>query len=615
MKCLFSLIAVCGLFVHGGAFALPEQSELKEHTETITDGDHSFVIEVGATLDPENVEITIENSGPMPVVNPRITVNGKYNWYTLHDLAAEITTGGCTDEEKVWAIFQFVQRESYWWGFPKDRSAYNPVRHFNIYGYHICARAAAEFVALCRAVGIDARVYELGHHTVAEAWWEGAWHGMDPDLGMWYLAKDNRTIASIAELETHPEWVARTYKPYRWYLTPDRDRRVIYKPDSDPAGDPMATIYATKEDNHVETDYDEWLFTEQDMNVTLCPGETLVRWWKPVLRKYYDQKTTMEPPRYANGQLVFEPDFSRFTYDGLIEASNVAFVAQDGIRPAVHVRKPQDPRYDQPSRLAIPIKSPYVMVGGYIDTRYYKGGTSDLDIVSLSADLDPVFHQRTHLWTYYSWAYGSGRCRAVLDEKMRKDGPQGTYAIKAIYSLSADRVHANDKASFPLVYGGQSGIEGVKIVVDLQVNPGSLPALALGKNVIRYTDESAQGRKVNVTYKWRERSGNHRPEAPAAAIAPADAATVGSLAPTFRWMPATDQDGDKIACYRFQLSSRPDAAWPLSPNFDRDIRTGSSFHAPAGWLNPKTTYYWRVQAEDAHGNAGPWSKVFSFRTK
>jgi len=37
--------------------------------------------------------------------------------------------------------------------------------------------------------------------------------------------------------------------------------------------------------------------------------------------------------------------------------------------------------------------------------------------------------------------------------------------------------------------------------------------------------------------------------------------------------------------------------------------------APAGWLNPDTTYYWRVAAEDENGSIGPWSKVFSFAVK
>ena len=589
------------------------KGDFKEYTRIVKSAQETFEIEVGGTVDPENLEITIENVGDVLVENPRITVNGKYNWYTLEDLAAEITQGCRTEKEKVMAIFDFVEKQSYWWSYPKDRSSLNPVRHFNIYAYHICSQAACQFVALCRAVGLEARVYEIWHHTVSEAKWDGAWHHMDPDIGIWYLKDDNLTIASMAELEQHPEWVARAYKPYRWYLTPGDNRKVIYKPDAWPAGEGLATIYETREDNYVEAGYDEWLYKHQDMSFTIRPNEKLIRWWKPVLRKHYDQQRSHEPPRYANGQLIFEPDFTKLTYEGMVETRNVKFKAEDGKSPAVHVDKSQDPKYDQPSRLVIPMKSPYVIVGGYIDTRYYKGGTSRLDQVSLAADLDPAFHKRTSLWNYYSWAYGIGDCRAVLDEKMLKDGPQATYSFSAYYTLSADKKGENKPSQFPLVYGGQSGLDYVKIVADLQLNPGSLPALSLGRNVVKYSAENAG--ELKITWRWREIENQHTPEAPKEAVSPGDGAKVRSKEPKFEWFASTDRDGDEIVCCRFQLSLRPDCAWPLCTTFDRDVRSGTVFKAPKGWLNPKTTYYWRVKAEDATGRWSRWSKIYSFTTK
>ena len=60
---------------------------------------------------------------------------------TLEDLAAEITAGCTTEKEKAMAVFQFVEKQTYWWTYPKDRTSSNPVRHFNIYGYRICSQA------------------------------------------------------------------------------------------------------------------------------------------------------------------------------------------------------------------------------------------------------------------------------------------------------------------------------------------------------------------------------------------------------------------------------------------------------------------------------------------
>jgi len=602
-------------FVLFPALALLAQPapDIKTHTETIRSASHTFQIDVGGTIDPENLEIIIENQGDVPVKNPRITVNGKYNWYTLAGLVEEILRGARTDEEKVMAIFDFVSKQSYWWSYPKDQTRMNPVRHFNVYGYHICSDAACELVGLCRAAGLEARVYEIWHHTVAEAKWDGAWRHLDADLGFWYLKDDNRTIASMAELEAHPEWVARTYKPYRWFLTPGDNRKVIYKPDAELAGQEMADLYATNEDNYIETGYDRWLYQPQSMDMTLRPDEKIIRWWRPVLRKYYDQARTHEPPRYANGRIVFSPDFTRRTYDGLLSRRNLKFKTEDRQSPAVHVARLQDPVRDQPSSLTIPMRSPYVIVGGHIDTTYYKGGTSGLDQVALSADLDPVLDQSTGLWSYYSWAYGLGESRAVLDGKLLKDGPVGAYEIRANYTISADKRHEGP-AKFPLIYGGQSGLDRVEIVLDLQVNPGSLPALSRGRNVVRYTDETTAPHLVKVTYKWRELSDQHAPEAPPRAISPADGAISDGLAPNLVWEASSDADGDRIANYRVQISLRPDCAWPLVSSLDRDVREGTSFRIPKGWLNSRTPYYWRVRAEDDKGNFGPWSKVFRFTT-
>ena len=129
---------------------------------------------------------------------------------------------------------------------------------------------------------------------------------------------------------------------------------------------------------------------------------------------------------------------------------------------------------------------------------------------------------------------------------------------------------------------------------------------------MHYTDDGADGRKVRITYKWREIDEQHKPSAPNAAVYPLDNATINQTAPRFEWLPATDQDGDEIASYQFQLSLRPDCAWPISQTFDRDVPQGRNFQSPPGWLNPGTTYYWRVRAVDVKGYTGPWSTIFSF---
>ncbi len=67
--------------------------QVKEYSQIITVNDYTYEIEVNGSRDPLNKSIIIENFGDSPIINPRITVNGKYDWFDLESLASEITRG------------------------------------------------------------------------------------------------------------------------------------------------------------------------------------------------------------------------------------------------------------------------------------------------------------------------------------------------------------------------------------------------------------------------------------------------------------------------------------------------------------------------------------------
>jgi Putative Ig domain len=87
---------------------------------------------------------------------------------------------------------------------------------------------------------------------------------------------------------------------------------------------------------------------------------------------------------------------------------------------------------------------------------------------------------------------------------------------------------------------------------------------------------------------------------------------------SFQWPPAADPDGDAIADYHFELSTRADMKWPLSMTFAKLIsRTADNrlarYSLPGpGLLNPDTKYFWHVRARDDKGVWGPWSPTWSF---
>jgi hypothetical protein len=165
---------------------------------------------------------------------------------------------------------------------------------------------------------------------------------------------------------------------------------------------------------------------------------------------------------------------------------------------------------------------------------------------------------------------------------------------------------------------GAARLSGLGIVNDVQMAPLALPEMGIGENHFTYSDESAGQRRVRITHEWVERSASAPPAAPPAPARPRDRGEAEGTAVVFEWQPAADPDGDKIADYHFELSSRADMKWPLSMSFAKLIsRTRGAGAArytlqASGELNPDCEYYWRVRAQDAQGVWGPWSNTWSF---
>jgi hypothetical protein len=148
--------------------------------------------------------------------------------------------------------------------------------------------------------------------------------------------------------------------------------------------------------------------------------------------------------------------------------------------------------------------------------------------------------------------------------------------------------------------------------------PLSLPEMGIGENEFTYVDETVGERHVRITHEWVERSASAPPAAPQAPISPREGDEFNGTDVRFEWEPAVDSDGDEIADYHFELSSRPDMKWPLSMSFAKLIsrtsdagRARYTLQAP-GELSPDREYYWHVRAKDAQGVWGPWSQTWRF---
>ena len=571
------------------------QDSVNQFSVVVDKPKFEYVVEADGTVDPQNVEITIENIGGTPVVNPRMTVNGLYDWHDAKSLVDEITRGCSTDEEKALAVWWWVRYKTYQRS-PNDESALHPVRALNGYGYGICGHVAAWLKCLWTAAGLNARVQELWGHTVSEVYYNTAWHMFDGNAKVFYLDRDNKTIASLSTLQHDKGLIERAIHPPElepWFIGPD-------PPDRN--NDFVRYIISYK-DNYEEHDYDSEIIKDYSMAMTIKPGEKLVRWWSPKLSKYESRDARAEVPQiYANGQLVWEPDLSRIDvrpYFSIPTHGNITTRVRDGRGLAIQVADLQDELNARPSFFSIPIENPYPIVGGRFSCTLVKEGSSKLDSASIS--FGPQGWHPGNLYEY-RWSKGPQVVNLDLDARILKQG--ATYKYSLGFAL-----RGNAESDPPT----QSGVENFRFETDLQVSPHSLPALSLGKNIIRFRHGSPQPVQVLITHKWREINDRHAPGTVNTAVTPHDRSEVGTLTPVLKWYPTAD--GEPATDYQVMVSLRPDCRWPLSTTLHQNVgSTKTEWKIPESFLNPGTPYYWKVRARSNRGDIGEWGRVFSFKT-
>ena len=585
---------------------LPDD-QTQEHRELVRKGSHEYTIEFNGTVDgvmtrmpvaygafeqgwQPNRSVAIENIGQTDVVNPRIIAGGKRNWRTLEDIVAE-AVGDYTDPaDRARAIWENERRQRFhactW-----DRECNDAVKVRNVYGYTLCGNEAHVVNDLWKAAGLVTRRGHPIGHCVTEVFYDDAYHLLDGDEHVICLGRDNRTIASCEEIVRDHDLVKRTHT------------YGILRRDSRQTDEFSASLYSYQ--GKREGDWGE--NTTHTMDLTLRPRESIELRWDHVGKEYsagtptaagekaHDGNGTLirwGPTAYnkiCNGKLLYRPDLAQpIAKKGADEIDNGRFdTVSASIKPA---------RATAPATVTWQMASPWVIVGGRAIAKVRLADTASAEW-QYSVDREN--------WQTMATAAGpkASQLRAVLDEVL------------------SPRLKPTYRFWIRLVLNGDAEASNVTLESDVQTSTLSLPELEVGENRIEYADDTEGSRMVRVTHQWLERTSWHPPEAPAEAIAPENGKTVSGSRVAFRWTDASDSDGDAIADYHVELSEHADVRWPLSPNFETLI-SNTSFRGKTQWavpgvglLNPDTTYYWRVRAQDARGVWGPWSKTFHFRIK
>jgi hypothetical protein len=110
-----------------------------------------------------------------------------------------------------------------------------------------------------------------------------------------------------------------------------------------------------------------------------------------------------------------------------------------------------------------------------------------------------------------------------------------------------------------------------------------------------------------VTAEFFVNIGNEPPATPSIKN-PGNGAWVSTLTPTLEVNAAGDPDNDAVT-YRFELYADAGLGAPVGV-----FETGVPAHAVGTALADNAWYYWRAQAQDAHGAASGWTEVSAFFT-
>ncbi|MGC9317763.1 MAG: putative Ig domain-containing protein [Armatimonadota bacterium] len=558
----------------GGLEGLPCTE--RTHVEEITTSEHEYEIEMGGTLDMENtltvassnyrvafqpnLQLTIENAGDTPVVNPRLVINDRGNWYTFESLLEEFTRGAQTDQERVYLIWQNMRmnlyHESPLFG---DQEPHDPVRLMNIFGFNLCDDAGNAGCSLYHHGGFPGSKNRALHgHVQCEALVDGQFQFMDIDMDCFYLDRENEIPVSGDAIARDHDLARRelNYGPEVGKFTPSDAPAALFGPDD---GEAFPTLRG------------------HEIAYTLRPGERAVLRWDDIGKWCAENAERSHRPKYfGNSRFVFEP---RLTL-ARIRADAASFqdlaAADEGVAGT-----------SRAGQVTYRIAVPYAICGGTVRAQFAGGREDDAFAVGLSLDGE----QFTELWS----EEGQGPHRA----EVALDGALDVHNTPAKYEYFV-RLRLGSAAAPTAV------LRSLEIETDVMAAPQSLPRLRLGVNRCVYSDETDGPHAVRITHQWRETEAI-RPLEPPTAIEPADGAEVADSIVQYSWEPV-----EGAARYHLQVSRRADFAWPYRTSLDVMIPQ-TTWEVPfTGIYSPDVTYYWRLRTRDRWGAWGRWSEPRTF---
>jgi len=415
---------------------------------------------------------------------------------SLKAIVESVTRDCKTNDEKAIAIYNFMQLSHYHRNYPNEPGGIPVLKEINTYGWSLCGGLHSEESALWRELGWGWRFVGWNGHTTVEAQYDNKWHYLDVFLKFYAWKSDpnapgGRTIASEDDLTADSKGLILDA------FVLDKSRGAVYAKDNQfesigvkanwmaPAflscGDTINDVIGGLKTHKNAGSPEGWNAINHatgnySTDVDLAPGYSLTNTWESVdagwfwagskiapqhtcgnkdLRNSPDAGLILEPyaqhvRSYADGTLLFAPDFSG-------DAFLKSFAAKSNVKYERGSLVPE--KADALASVTALLRSPYLMTKA------------------------------------------SGVAEGADSFEISTDGGK-TFKLAELADFSAavkGQVAALARVSF------KSSLKSLKLEAIVQNNPGSLPYLSPGKNVINVSvaDPSALGgNKLVVTYAY-----------------------------------------------------------------------------------------------------------------
>lgn len=565
----------------GGLARFPARR--RQHVTETRSSRHEYTIEMGGALDMENtktltnsncyiafqpnISLTIENVGETPVVNPRLVINGRGNWYTFDSLLAEFTRGAATDQEKVYFIWQNM-RENLYHETPLfgNSEPHDPVKLFNIFGFNLCDDAGNAGCSFFYHAGFKrSKNRALRGHVQCEAFVNGDHQFMDIDMNCFYLDRENETPVSGDECARDHDLVRRelNYGPVVSRFRSSDHPAALFGPD--------------------DRQFDARL-RGHAIGYALRPGEKVVFRWDNV-GKYCaeNEKRAHLPKFFGNSRFVYRPRLS------LAAVQAEAAAAIDVVDAAAREKGGRLAGTSPNAHVVYEIKVPYAIAGGMVRARFLGLDVRDRFAIALSID------GKTWQELWVKEGAGAQKAQVALDKHLDLYKAPAKYAYRV-------RVGLGSAAA-----SGGANLCSLEIETDVLAAPASLPRLELGSNRVVYTDESDAPHRVRVAHQWQETDAVKPLAPPKAPTYPKPDAEVTDSTVKFSWPAVEGADH-----YHLQVSRRADFKFPYRPSLDVIIPATEWVAPYTGIFSPDTAYYWRLRCRDHWGVWSRWSEGWQF---